>query len=34
MNAGHSALVFQVRPRKAFGFGKGARYSQTRWRFS
>ncbi|MET9659730.1 pyridoxamine 5'-phosphate oxidase family protein [Streptomyces sp. NPDC006510] len=34
VHAGHVALVFQVRPRKAFGFGKGARFSQTRWRFS
>ncbi|MER5610935.1 pyridoxamine 5'-phosphate oxidase family protein [Streptomyces sp. NPDC002215] len=34
VHSGHTALVFQVRPRKAFGFGKGARFSQTRWRFS
>ncbi len=27
------ALVFEVAPRVAFGFGKGADYSQTRWRF-
>ncbi|WP_163506232.1 pyridoxamine 5'-phosphate oxidase family protein [Fodinicola acaciae] len=26
------ALVFEVRPKVAFGFGKGE-YSQTRWRF-
>jgi nitroimidazol reductase NimA-like FMN-containing flavoprotein (pyridoxamine 5'-phosphate oxidase superfamily) len=29
---GGEALVFEVAPSKAFGFGKGA-YSQTRWRF-
>ena len=28
----HRALVFEVRPAQAFGFGKGE-YSQTRWRF-
>jgi nitroimidazol reductase NimA-like FMN-containing flavoprotein (pyridoxamine 5'-phosphate oxidase superfamily) len=27
------ALVYEVRPRTAFGFGKGEPYSQTRWRF-
>jgi nitroimidazol reductase NimA-like FMN-containing flavoprotein (pyridoxamine 5'-phosphate oxidase superfamily) len=27
------ALVFAVAPRTAFGFGKGAKFSQTRWRF-
>jgi len=27
------ALVFEVAPRKAFGFGKGNEFSQTRWRF-
>lgn len=27
------ALVFRVAPRKAFGFGKGDVFSQTRWRF-
>jgi nitroimidazol reductase NimA-like FMN-containing flavoprotein (pyridoxamine 5'-phosphate oxidase superfamily) len=27
------ALVFEVAPRKAFGFGKGSEFSQTRWRF-
>lgn len=30
--AGH-AYVFAVRPRTAFGFGKGEPFSQTRWRF-
>ena len=30
---GGIALVFEVRPRKAFAFGKGAEFSQTRWRF-
>lgn len=29
---GGEALVFEVAPMTAFGFGKG-RYSQTRWRF-
>ncbi len=29
---GGEALVFQVRPATAFGFGKG-HFSQTRWRF-
>jgi general stress protein 26 len=28
------ALVFEVAPTTAFGFGKGAVFSQTRWRFS
>jgi general stress protein 26 len=28
------ALVFEVAPRQAFGFGKGEVFSQTRWRFS
>ena len=28
------ALVFKVVPTTAFGFGKGAVFSQTRWRFS
>jgi Pyridoxamine 5'-phosphate oxidase len=28
-----SALVFDVRARKAFGFAKGDTFSQTRWRF-
>jgi hypothetical protein len=27
-------LFFEVQARKAFGFGKGASFSQTRWRFS
>lgn len=27
-------LVYDVRPVKAFGFGKGDTFSQTRWRFS
>lgn len=27
------ALVFEVAPRRAFGFGKGDEFSQTRWRF-
>lgn len=30
---GGEALVFEVTPQTAFGFGKGE-YSQTRWRFS
>jgi hypothetical protein len=30
---GGEALVFRVQPRKAFGFGKGDAFSQTRWRF-
>jgi general stress protein 26 len=30
---GNVALVFAVAPTKAFGFGKGAVFSQTRWRF-
>jgi general stress protein 26 len=29
-----SALVYDVRARKAFGFAKGETFSQTRWRFS
>lgn len=28
------ALVFEVAPRKAFGFRKGDEFSQTRWRFA
>ncbi|GAA0486879.1 pyridoxamine 5'-phosphate oxidase family protein [Streptomyces sp. NPDC046215] len=28
-----AALVFEVAPRTAFGFGKGEPYSQTRWQF-
>lgn len=31
---GGRALVFEVAPRTAFGFGRGERYSQTRWRFT
>lgn len=31
--AGGKALVFEVSPRKAFGFGRGGAFSQTRWRF-
>ena len=27
------ALVYEVAPTTAFGFGRGERYSQTRWRF-
>jgi nitroimidazol reductase NimA-like FMN-containing flavoprotein (pyridoxamine 5'-phosphate oxidase superfamily) len=27
------ALVFEVAPRKAFGFRRGDQFSQTRWRF-
>ena len=30
---GGEALVFEVRPTLAFGFGKGEQFSQTRWRF-
>jgi len=30
---GGEALVYEVAPRKAFGFGKGDSFSQTRWRF-
>lgn len=30
---GGDALVFEVRPKQAFGFGKGDSFSQTRWRF-
>ncbi|MFJ2309104.1 pyridoxamine 5'-phosphate oxidase family protein [Streptomyces sp. NPDC087846] len=33
-SGGRTALVFEVRPRTVFGFGKGALFSQTRWRFS
>jgi general stress protein 26 len=31
--AGGEALVYEVAPVKAFGFGKGKSFSQTRWRF-
>jgi hypothetical protein len=30
---GGRALVFEIRTRRAFGFGKGETFSQTRWRF-
>jgi uncharacterized pyridoxamine 5'-phosphate oxidase family protein len=30
---GSVALVYEVRPLTAFGFGKGDEFSQTRWRF-
>lgn len=30
---GNVALVFAVAPATAFGFGKGAMFSQTRWQF-
>jgi general stress protein 26 len=30
---GGEALLFEVRPMTAFGFGKGDVFSQTRWRF-
>ena len=30
---GGKALVFEVAPTKAFGYGRGATYSATRWRF-
>lgn len=30
---GGRALVFEVAPETAFGFGKGGPFSQTRWRF-
>jgi hypothetical protein len=30
---GGRALVYEVAPTKAFGFGKGEKYSQTRWLF-
>jgi len=33
VHEGAVALVFEVAPRTAFGFGKGRQYSQTRWRF-
>jgi nitroimidazol reductase NimA-like FMN-containing flavoprotein (pyridoxamine 5'-phosphate oxidase superfamily) len=32
-NQDNIALVFKVAPSTAFGFGKGAVFSQTRWRF-
>ncbi|HEV8633860.1 MAG TPA: pyridoxamine 5'-phosphate oxidase family protein [Chloroflexota bacterium] len=30
---GNMALVYEVTPTTAFGFGKGEAFSQTRWRF-
>lgn len=30
---GGEALLFEVKPQKAFGFGKGEPFSQTRWTF-
>jgi hypothetical protein len=30
---GGTALVFEIKPAKVLGFGKGETYSQTRWRF-
>lgn len=30
---GGKALVYEVRPKTAFGFGKGEPFSQTRWRW-
>jgi nitroimidazol reductase NimA-like FMN-containing flavoprotein (pyridoxamine 5'-phosphate oxidase superfamily) len=30
---GNTAVLFEVAPVTAFGFGKGASFSQTRWRF-
>lgn len=32
-DAGNIALVYEVTPTTAFGFGKGGAFSQTRWRF-
>jgi hypothetical protein len=29
-----SALVYRLAPSKVLGFGKGKKFSQTRWRFS
>jgi len=31
--AAEAAVVYEVAPTTAFGFGKGAVFSQTRWRF-
>jgi hypothetical protein len=28
-----AAWVYEVSPKKVFGFGKGEQFSQTRWRF-
>ena len=33
LGEGGTALVFEVAPTTAFGFGKGEVFSQTRWRF-
>jgi general stress protein 26 len=33
VHEGGVALVYEVAPRKAFGFRKGDEFSQTRWRF-
>jgi general stress protein 26 len=33
VHEGGTALVFEVAPKKAFGFRKGEEFSQTRWRF-
>ncbi|MGE0541728.1 MAG: hypothetical protein AB7R89_16250 [Dehalococcoidia bacterium] len=30
---GNIALLYEVAPMTAFGFGKGESFSQTRWRF-
>ena len=32
-DAGNIAVVYEVAPATAFGFGKGEPFSQTRWRF-
>jgi nitroimidazol reductase NimA-like FMN-containing flavoprotein (pyridoxamine 5'-phosphate oxidase superfamily) len=32
-NDGNAALVYEITPTTAFGFGKGKSFSQTRWRF-
>ncbi len=32
-DGGNMALVYEVHPTTAFGFGKGKSFSQTRWRF-
>ncbi|PZS05009.1 MAG: pyridoxamine 5'-phosphate oxidase [Candidatus Chloroheliales bacterium] len=32
-DSGNVALVYEVTPTTAFGFGKGKSFSQTRWRF-
>jgi hypothetical protein len=32
-HSGGDALVYRLEPAKAFGFGKGARFSQTGYRF-